>query len=114
MEASVPWSLCRRYALLILRNLNTTATAPTLGLQDLAVPFPVSPHSLAKPMLAMDSDNASPAGAALSRHACPVCGAPDHVEKVSSLVRRNSGTVVIGGTHHPYFSSLAGSLAIPP
>jgi hypothetical protein len=65
-------------------------------------------------MLAIDFGNESPAGPAASGHVCPVCGVAGHVEKVSSLVRRNSGTVVIGGAAYPYFSNLGSSLALPP
>src|SRR5262249_377438 len=65
-------------------------------------------------MLAIDSGNDSPLGAAFNGLCCPVCGAANHVEKVSSIVRRNSGTIVIGGTSHPYFTGLAAALAIPP
>jgi hypothetical protein len=44
---------------------------------------------------------------------CPVCSRTDHVEKASSLVRRNSGSVLVGGATYPYVSNLAALLAPP-
>src|SRR5438874_2134015 len=44
---------------------------------------------------------------------CPVCGEHDHIERVSTVVHRNSGAVMIGGTSYPYVSNLAKMLALP-
>src|SRR6478672_6388384 len=98
--------LCRRYGGPIFRNFNTTAPSPKLGQPSQHAALLANAVRLEKSMLAMDFGNESPAGPDSSGQACPVCGVPGHVEKVSSLVRRNSGTVVVGGTAYPYFSNL--------
>src|SRR5262249_23200259 len=44
---------------------------------------------------------------------CPVCSEHDHVERVSALVYRESGSVIIGATAYPYMSKLAAMLSLP-
>src|SRR5262249_41271728 len=51
--------------------------------------------------------------AALKTELCPACGLHDHVERVSSVVYNNSGSVMLGGAAYPYMSKLAEMLALP-
>jgi hypothetical protein len=46
---------------------------------------------------------------------CPCCHSADHVEKVSAVVRKNSGLVQVGGSFGilPYTSRLSQALAAP-
>jgi hypothetical protein len=50
-----------------------------------------------------------------SRILCPCCHSADHVEKVSAVVRKNSGLVQVGGALGilPYTSRLSQALAAP-
>jgi len=55
-----------------------------------------------------------PGSGPAGEHICPACGRTEHVEKVSSVVHRNSGNVIVGGNSFPYVSTLAAMLSLPP